>query len=219
MTQFEIFTISGYFQWVGSIIIAINCLHHFSMRPQYIRALGAYAFISISLSLAQKSSELLFGNVGMNTIGNLWTLCEAWVLGYLFYCVTESVIFRKTIFISATLYTFFYLFTFLLFSNSITSFIRFGRDSLMIFYALAYFYYLIRKLPEENLLRFPMFWINSAIIFFFSGTFVLSLMVDYIVSVLKNDLSGFWAFRNFFRFTFCCVLSYAGWLDWRLNRT
>lgn len=214
LAVFEVYAISDYFQWVGSIIIVISCLLHFNMRPHYIRVLGFYAVTSILFSLAQKISNF-FDNVGVNSIGNVYTLLEAWVFSLLFYYATTSTIFRKGIFISVTFYTIFYLITFLFFDSYSYSFIRFGRDSLMICYALAYFYYLIRKLPEENLLKLPMFWVNSAVMFFFSSTFILSLMADYIVSVLNNDLAGFWAFRNLFRFAFCLVLAYAGWLDWR----
>ena len=219
MTVFKIFTISTYFQWAGSIIISLSCLHHYNKRPASIKMLGLYALVSILFSLSQEISIWFFNSGGMNSIGNCYVLMEAWFFCLLFFHATESTTFRKTIFISVSSYTIFYLLTFIFYPQNSYSLIRFGRDSLMIFYALSYFYYLIQKLPEEDLLKFPMFWVNSSIIFFFSGTFVLSLMVDYIVSVLKNDLSGFWAFRNFFRFAFCCVLSYAGWLDWRLIKS
>jgi hypothetical protein len=215
MTAFEVFTISGYFQWAGSLIIAINCLPYFKKRPIYIQALALYAVTSICFSLAQESSEWFFGKIGVNQIGNVWTLMEALCFSLLFYYVTDNGVFRKRIVIFLSLCTIFYITTFLFFIDNFHSLIRFGRDALMITYALAYFYYLIRKLPDENLLESPMFWINAAIIFFFSGTFVLSLMLDYLIQVLKNDLATFWAFRNFFRFGFCLVLAYAGWLNWR----
>jgi uncharacterized membrane protein YesL len=105
--------------------------------------------------------------------------------------------------------------TFLFFKEQSTSFTRLGRDIVMILCALVYFYYLIRKLPEENLLRFPMFWITASVIFFFCGTLFFSVTADYIVSVLNNDRAGFLAFRNFFRFGFYLMLAYAGWLDYR----
>jgi hypothetical protein len=75
----------------------------------------------------------------------------------------------------------------------------------------------MRHTPEENILKFPLFWINASTLFYFSGTFVLSLMVGYIIDVLKNDMTGFWAFRNFFRLAFCLVLTYAAWLEWKSN--
>ena len=215
LAVFEVYAISRFLQGAGSMAIAISCLLHYSKRSHYIRALGFYAVASIFFSLVQEILIWFFSNVGLNFIGNGSVLSEACFFSLAFYYATESTIFRKGIFISVTFYTIFYLITFLFFDINSYSFIRFGRDSLMICYALAYFYYLIRKLPEENLLKLPMFWVNSAVMFFFSGTFILSLMVDYIVSVFNNDLAGFWAFRNLFRLAFCLVLAYAGWLNWR----
>jgi hypothetical protein len=215
MTLRELYDLSGYLSGIGSLIIAACSLISFRSRPSYIKVLGLYAVTSIIFSLAQKLSEWFFGNVGLNAIGNTWTLFEALLLSLLFYNITKSTAFRKGIFVSAALYTIFYLITFLSFAEHSYSLIRFGRDFLVIFYSLAYFYYLIRELPEEDLLKTPMFWINSAVIFFFSGTLILSFMRDYIVNVLKDDLTGFWAFRNFFRFGFCLLLAYAGWLNWR----
>lgn len=83
----------------------------------------------------------------------------------------------------------------------------------MILFSVSYFIYLLRQLPEDDLLKFPMFWINSAIVVFFSGVFVLSYFRDYIVLVLEDDTAGFWAFRNFFSTAYWLVLAYAGWLS------
>ncbi len=215
MILFEIFTLSGYVQWAGSLAIAVCCLLHYGKRPHYVKMLGVYAVVSAFFSLAQFTTIWAFSNVGVNAIGNAFVLSEAWCFAILFVYATPNSAFQKGILTLTILYTVFYATTLLFFSGYAYSFIRFGRDSLMIGYAVAYFYYLIRKLPEENLLRFPMFWINTAVIFFFSGTFILSLMVDYIVSVFGNDLTGFWTFRNFFRLAFCCVLAYAGWINLR----
>ena len=215
MTSFDVFKLSIYYSWAGSIIIAISCLLLYNSRPHYIRALGFYALSSIVFSFGQSMVPIEHQRTWNNPIGNGFVLFEAFLLGSLYYFVTHSNSFRKSVLASITFYIFFYAFVFLFFAEYSFSYIRFGRDLLMILYSIAYFYYLIRALPEENLLRFPMFWINAAIIFFFSGMFILSFFRDYIVTVLKDDTSGFWAFRNFFRFAFCIVLAYAGWLDWR----
>jgi hypothetical protein len=63
-----------------------------------------------------------------------------------------------------------------------------------------------------------MFWINAAVVIFFSGVFVLSYFRDYIVLVLKDDTAGFWAFRNFFSTAYWLVLAYAGWLNLKTIR-
>ena len=202
--MFEVYRNSQYVQLAGSVAVAIGCLLLYSSRPLYIRMLGLYALVSAVLSIMQEVSSLFFSHAGLNQIGNASVLSEAWLFSLLFYFVTTSDSFKKGILTTTTLYSILYIGA-LLFSDASYSIIRFGRDFLMIGYSVIYFYYLIKKLPEENLLQFPMFWINTSVIFFFSGTFVLSLVINYIVSVHK-DTTGFWAFRNFFSlFILCCI--------------
>jgi hypothetical protein len=78
---------------------------------------------------------------------------------------------------------------------------------------MAYFFYLLRELPKDDLMQFPMFWINTALLIFFSGTFILSYFREYIVAMMSDRFADYWIFRNFFRFAFCLVLAYAGWLN------
>jgi hypothetical protein len=94
--------------------------------------------------------------------------------------------------------------------------IRMLRDLLMIGCSLLYFYSLMKNMPTTEITRYPMFWIVAALIFFFAGTFILSLSLEYLVNVLKDDMRFFWPARNYFRFFFCLVVSYGLWLDLRL---
>lgn len=212
MTANEIFWLSAYIAMSGSIPIAVCCLIFYKNRPPYIKVLGYYGGLSICFIIGQN----IVTGVMINWIGNIWTLSELVLFAILYFLVTNDKTYRNWIILSCLAYILFYAVVFIFFPSYSFSYIRTGRDLILILYALFYFFYLLKKLPEENLLGFSMFWINTAVIFFFSGTFILSFFRDYIVTVLKDDTSGFWAFRNFFRFAFCLVLAYAGWLDLRL---
>jgi hypothetical protein len=72
---------------------------------------------------------------------------------------------------------------------------------------------LLRELPQDDLMQFPMFSINTALLIFFSGTFILSYFREYIIAMMGDGFGNYLAFRNFFRFAFCLVLAYAGWLN------
>lgn len=215
MTRLDIFDASNYVQWLGSTLVMVYCLIRYSFRPGYLRVLGLYGAMSFIFSFFQNLPSYFFNYVHPNTIGNTYVLFEAVLFSILFYTVTSNQKFRKLIFTGSGMYILFYALVFLFFNTYSFSVIRTGRDLLMIVFAIGYFVYLLRKLPEEDLLHFPMFWINAAVIFYFSGTFLLSYFRDYIVTVLRDDTAGFWAFRNFFRFAFCLVLSYAGWINLR----
>lgn len=219
MTVKVIFEFVYYLQWAGSFLICLSCLPLYKYRKSYIKVLFFYGLTSILFQLGQQISIEFFGNKGINEIGDGFVFFEAILLSFMFWVVINDVFFRKIILAASILYIAYYFIDIFFFFSNYRSLIRSGREVLMMFFSISYFFSLIKNLPEENLLRFPMFWINSAVLFFFAGTFILSLMLDYIVFVLGDKLSGFWAFRNFFRFTFCLVLTYAGWIDWRLLKS
>jgi hypothetical protein len=69
-------------------------------------------------------------------------------------------------------------------------------SALIIFYALYYFYWLLKELPTTRLHRLPMFWINAAHIIFYSGNIFLFGLTSYIVNVLKDNLLVYWMLHN-----------------------
>ena len=208
--------ISHFVQMTGSLIVGICCLLSFPLRPNYIRVLGYTSIVSFILSIAQ--FIVLQVGLNVNPIGNLSTIVEAIFFALLYYLVMPEKQYRKGVGILAILYGLFLVCIFIVFREQYFSLIRFGRDFLFVIYSVIFFYYLLQKLPETNLLQLPMFWINTAVIFYFSGTFILSYMRDYIVNQLGNDFSGFLVFKNLFKLPFCILLTYAGWLDFRAVR-
>lgn len=204
---------SGNTQWLGSIIVLVVCIFYYNQRPVYIRVLGLFAMTSIVFQSLQRLSRLFFYNKGLNEIGDTYVFFEGIILPLVFYNAIQSLIYRRCIIAGIFLYVIIYGCAFLFFGEYFYSIIRGARDLLMILLSLSYFVYLMRTLPEEDLLRFPMFWINAAMLIFFSGTFILSYLMDYIILTMRDQFVHFWTFRNFFRFAFCLVLAYASWLN------
>ena len=209
---------SGNTQWLGSIIVLVVCIFYYNQRPVYIRVLGLFAMTSIVFQSLQRLSRLFFYNKGLNEIGDTYVFFEGIILPLVFYNAIQSLIYRRCIIAGIFLYVIIYGCAFLFFGEYFYSIIRGARDLLMILLSLSYFVYLMRTLPEEDLLRFPMFWINAAMLIFFSGTFILSYLMDYIILTMRDQFVHFWTFRNFFRFAFCLVLAYAGWLNLKTIR-
>lgn len=75
--------------------------------------------------------------------------------------------------------------------------------------SLTYFYVLIQQLPTESITKLPMFWINTAVLIFYSGTFLLFLTADYLIKVLNNNLVEFWMIHHYIGLIFYSILSYA----------
>jgi len=210
MTKIEIFRVSANFQWFVSLVVVSSCLIKYSDRPSYIKTLGFYGIISFLFSTVAKFAV---SGSQVNGILNTYVFCEVIILLILFFLAGRDKLFRSLIVAGCISYVLIFAGAYLYYPSYVFSIIRVARDLLMIFFAISYFIYLLRQLPEEDLLKFPMFWINAAVVIFFSGVFVLSYFRDYIVLVLKDDTAGFWAFRNFFSTAYWLVLAYAGWLN------
>lgn len=189
------------------------CVFYYSQRPIYIRVLGFYAMTSVFFQILLTIATSLFQNRWVNEIGDTFVLFEGILLPLAFYYALQIRTYRRWIIAGILFYVIIYGSAFFFFGEYFYSIIRGARDLLMILLSISYFIYLMRTLPEEDLLKFPMFWINTAMLIFFSGTFILSYLMDYIMTVMRDQFAHFWTFRNFFRFAFCLVLAYAGWLN------
>jgi hypothetical protein len=87
------------------------------------------------------------------------------------------------------------------------------KSIIIIPYTLLYFYWLLRELPTTDLHRLPMFWVNTALIIFFSGNLFLFIFTDYLVHVLNNDLSIYWTLHNILAAIETLMIVVALWLD------
>jgi hypothetical protein len=65
-------------------------------------------------------------------------------------------------------------------------------------YSLFLFYYILKHLIYVNLLKEPVFWINTAVLFYFSGDLVLFVFKDYIVTHYSERYDLFWAITHTF---------------------
>jgi hypothetical protein len=207
------FNFSGdiYAQQFGSLLIAVLGLLHFSKREKPILILGFYGLNDVLFEIINLST-----NFKDNIVGDVYTLLESLILLYFFSNLYKSPRSKKITIVLSIVYCVFYFF--LVTGDWPERFgtIRMLRDLLMISCSLLYFYFLMIDMPAVTITQYPMFWIVAGFIFFFSGTFLLSLSMDYLVDVLKDDLSYVWPARNFFRFLFCLIVSYGLWLDLRL---
>lgn len=85
---------------------------------------------------------------------------------------------------------------------------------ILICYTVIYFYRLMIDLPEKNLYKFPMFWFNTAFLFFHSTTFFIYAFVDYLVKVLNNNLIVYYSIHNIFSIIECILLLIGLYYDW-----
>lgn len=212
MISFEVLQLSNYLQWFGSFSIIFSAILVLRLRVTkeilIIAIYGANSFLTQSI---QTGFNYFSWNQYLNVVGNIYVLTETVVLLYLFYAATSNKVFRHLTVVFALSFTIFWA---IAFSNSpqinVASYRTF-RDVLMIVCSLAYFSLLLKNLPEDNLIKLPMFWVASGILFFFSCTFILSLTQDYIREMMKTDFSTYWTFRNLLRTFFCMIICIGIW--------
>ena len=78
--------------------------------------------------------------------------------------------------------------------------------------SLLYFYVLIQQLPTESITKLPMFWINTAMLIYWSGTFLFFLSADYLITVMKNNMITFLFIHHLVALIYYPMLAYSLWL-------
>ncbi len=212
----DLYNFSSHIQHFGSFLIGVLGLIYFHKREKAILFLAFYGLNSVCFQFATEFLPSTTDYIIINIVTNIYTLTETLILLCFFYTLFKVLWAKKLIIIFSIAYIVFYFFLTYDHWQDFLGSIRMIRDLLMITCSLLYFYLLMSNLPTDEITHYPMFWIIAAFVFFFAGTFVLSLSVDYLIEVMKDDLSYLWPARNFFRFFFCLVVSYGLWLDLRL---
>lgn len=207
-----LFFVSVYGQEFGNFLIAVFGLYHYSKRNKAISLLGVYGFVCFLLQLAQFVSTYTHSGLN-NHIGNLSILFETLILIFFFFLLINHEVIKKAMLFLMALYFFLFLIVFYQNPGGTFSSIQAIRDVVLIVCSLLYFYSLIKEMPTTDITRYPLFWIVSSILFYFSCTFILSLILDYLITVMNDNLLGYWTYRNFMRFGFCIGITYGLLLD------
>jgi hypothetical protein len=96
---------------------------------------------------------------------------------------------------------------------SMTMYTRQLGNILMILISIQYFYILIKELPTQSITRLPMFWINAAVLIYYSGTFFQYLTADYLVQVSNINFVNIWTIHNFLGTIYYLMLAYSLWVN------
>ncbi len=211
MSSMDILNLSVYLQWAGSFFIFFLCVlywRRFSLDLQFVGVLGGFSFF---FQLFQEISAMFFNYRYNNAIGNIYLPVEAVALLSVYYVLLRRPAVRYTIIFFGLAFLSLYALTISKQITTLNANTEAIRDIMMIVCSIAYFFVLLKDLPQRNLLEYPMFWINSAVLFYFSCTFILSLSLDYLILILKDNLIGYWTFRNFLRTLFCIIICIGIW--------
>lgn len=217
MSSMDILDLSVYLQWAGSffiVFLSVLYWYRFSLDLQLVGVLGGCSFF---FQLFQEIGAIFFNYRYNNHIGNIYLLVEVVTLLSVYYVIFKKGVARYAILFFGLAFLNLYALTITKVITTLNASTEALRDSMMIVCSITYFFLLLKDLPRRNLLEYPMFWINAAVLFYFSCTFMLSLSLDYLIRILNDNLIGYWAFRNFLRMLFCIVICMGLWKARKLS--
>ena len=159
--------------------------------------------------------SLSIHKINPNYAGSLYYIVLAPIVNLLYYFAFQKK--YSAVFIGVGFASFLFTILNILFiqKQAINSYSYILLSTIIIVYAILYFFYLIRELPATHLQRLPMFWINSGYIIFHSGALLLYIFSSYLVNVLNNNLLIYWTFHNILGIVEVCIMLIAINVDLR----
>lgn len=95
--------------------------------------------------------------------------------------------------------------------NSMDSLSASVEAILLSMYALFSFFFVMRKLLFENILSEPFFWINSGILFYFSGGLLVFAFSNYFLAFEPLNQNALWSIPQFLNIFYNILISIGFW--------
>lgn len=192
----EQFFVTYYTQTTLSGIVAAAAFLRYKSRPTAVKLIGfsfLLSFLCNAIAFALwHSTYVRYTNLPQN----IFFVINFCILTALYHSVLSAE-YRKWLFVALAICIPFSIYDlFILQKDFIHSYAPFAESFFLITFTLIFFYRLMVELPAIHLHRMPMFWFNSALLFFHSGTLFLFAFTSYLINVLNNDLLAYWSFHN-----------------------
>jgi len=194
-----------------SALVPLLGLIKFRALSFELKILGLLVAISFLCDAASLYLKPLF-NISTNYAGTSYRLAEFILLLAIYYRMLHGRS-KVGLFISLGLIFVLLFFINLLYiqKDAINSYTKVYTSLVFIFFSILYFFQLMKDLPTLHLQRLPMFWINVAVLVYFSGNFFLFLLSDYLVKVLHDNLIIYWTFHDLLNILKNLVFAIAFW--------
>ena len=157
-----------------------------------------YLFILLLLSFSLDITGYIVALIYKTNlfVHNVHTILQFFLLSAIFYNLLNE---KKPVIISSIVGGVFFIVNaaFLQSFYALQHFSLAFGSIILIGYSIAYYFQLLNELPAVNILRFFPFWINVAVLYYFSASFSVFLISNYILTQLSPDNAKIiWAFQN-----------------------
>lgn len=156
---------------------------------KYLRELGIILILGLISDIIGVGGYFIF-RINMNIATSLFIISST----PLYFLLYQRLVGKRNV--SAIIYMYTAIFMIFAFGNffliqgphGVNSYTNTIASGSLIIMALAYFYLLTRELPAQSITQLPMFWVNTAVLIFYSGSFFLVLTTDYLINVLNSNM-------------------------------
>ena len=193
METFDILHIVSSISILLPIFISII---RFRFLDNVLRTLSYLLFLSLLFEIIIEFT--VRRNINNLPFLHLFTIVEFSFLGLIFYKVFTHPLFKKAIIVTIIAFAAFAVIN-ALFIQTLYEFNTIARaveSFLLILLALLFFYKIFRESVVVHLGRYPMFWISSGILVYFSGSFFLFIFSNYILEQPGDMLYSYWGIHS-----------------------
>ncbi|HCM76248.1 MAG TPA: hypothetical protein DIS90_07690 [Cytophagales bacterium] len=204
--------VSSYFLLISSLIVAAVGIFYWNRLEKFLQV---FTVLKIASFLCDGSSKVLlvFAGVNPNHISIFYGLAQLLLLFWFYYLIFEKPSLKKPFLIVGIGLTLLGIGNWIfsegqsnaLYTNAIDTAALLGL-------CVYYFYKMLKTESEVNILSAPLFWINTGLLIYLSGTLLLFLSADYIIRVLKDDFALFLTIHNFLGVIANGLFFYGIWL-------
>lgn len=158
----------------------------------------------------------VFNHEQNHFLNNTLTYVDTVFLGYYYYCLSLNSVYKKVISVINILAISIILWSHFTTGrdyNRIDSFAHSISNISLIGVSLLFFYQLLNNLDVKNLFSYSYFWINVAILIYFSGVFFVDIFAEFITFNKDESITQFWNTKDYLLFFHHIFLAIGLWFS------
>lgn len=144
---------------------------------------------------------------------NIYVIVEALTISFFYYRFFESGNFKLLTMVTGILFLIVSVQQIVSRDKDMMNHVSVTLESVMVtLYSVLTFHQLLQKSVYSNILNAPVFWINSAFLFYFTGTFFLHLFSNYLLTHSQYGFYVLWGlWHSLVNISFLILISIGFW--------
>lgn len=202
-----------FFTFLGTLIpVCIGLLHYRKLRPS-AKNIVWLVFVSFVFDIA---GRILWWNKIPNLfVGNVYAIVEFAIISFIYKFEFKNFIPQYWLEAVVGISLIFFLYNLFwgqgfFFNNTLSKTVE---SVLLILFSLLYFHKTIKELQIAQLEATPMFWFNSGVLLYFSGSLFIFIFSNYLLIYSQELGIQIWAIHAFFMMLFYFTISIALWVN------